>query len=83
MGLTASIHLNIENLAKDMLQNGGLLTEFRQDAKPDKTQFSQRNRIVAGMADATIVIETAIKGGSMITAELARNYNRDVFALPR
>jgi len=70
------------NLAKDMLQNGGLLTEFRQDAKPDKHNFPRRNRIVAGMADATIVIETAIKGGSMFTAELARNYNRDVFALP-
>lgn len=71
-----------KNLAKEMVQNGGLLTEFMQDCKPDKHNFPRRNRIVAGMADATIVIETAVKGGSMITAELARNYNRDVFALP-
>jgi len=71
-----------KSLAKDMLQNGGLLTEFRQKTKPDKHNFPRRNRIVAGMADATIVVETAIKGGSMITAELAHNYNRDVFAFP-
>lgn len=69
-------------LAKDILQQGGLITEFRKGNKPDKHNFPKRNRIVAGMADATIVIETAIKGGSMITAELANNYNRDVFALP-
>ncbi|CAN5487620.1 DNA-processing protein DprA [soil metagenome] len=69
-------------LAKEMLQKGGLLTEFMQQTKPDKHNFPRRNRIVAGMADATIVIETAVKGGSMITAELAYNYNRDVFALP-
>lgn len=71
-----------KNLAKDILQHGGLLTEFRNGVKPDRFNFPSRNRIVAGLADATIVIETAIKGGSMITAELANNYNRDVFALP-
>lgn len=71
-----------KSLAKDMLSNGGLLTEFRRNTKPDKHNFPKRNRIVAGMADATIVIETASKGGSMITAELAYNYNRDVFAIP-
>lgn len=70
------------SLAKQMLQNGGLLTEFKKDTLPDKHNFPRRNRIVAGMADATIVIETAIKGGSMITAELANGYNRDVFAFP-
>ena len=70
-------------LAKDMLKhNGGLLTEFRSKSKPDKHNFPTRNRIVAGMADATIVIETEIKGGSMITAELANSYNKDVFAFP-
>jgi DNA processing protein len=69
-------------LAKEIVQRGGLLTEFRKGDKPDKHNFPKRNRIVAGMADATVVIETAIKGGSMITAELANNYNRDVFALP-
>ena len=71
-----------KSLAKDMLQHGGLLTEFRKNTKPDKHNFPRRNRIVAGMADATVVVETAIKGGSMITAELAHNYNRDVFAFP-
>lgn len=71
------------NLAKDMIKNkGGLLTEFRSKTKPDKHNFPSRNRIVAGMSDATIVIETGIKGGSMITAELANSYNKDVFAIP-
>ena len=69
-------------LAKDILLNGGLLTEFRKNTSPDKHNFPKRNRIVAGMSDATLVIETAVKGGSMITAELAYNYNRDVFAVP-
>ncbi len=71
-----------KSLAKEMLQHGGLLTEFPKNSKPDKHNFPKRNRIVAGMADATIVIETASKGGSMITAELAHNYNRDLFAIP-
>lgn len=69
-------------LAKEITEQGGLLTEFRHSEKPGKYNFPKRNRIVAGMADATVVIETAVKGGSMITAELANNYNRDVFALP-
>lgn len=70
-------------LAKDMLKhNGGLLTEFRSKSKPDKHNFPTRNRIVAGISDATIIIETEIKGGSMITAELANSYNKDVFAFP-
>jgi DNA processing protein len=71
-----------KSLAKEISKQGGLLTEFRKGDKPDKHNFPKRNRIVAGMADATIVIETAVKGGSMITAELANNYNRDVFAVP-
>jgi DNA processing protein len=65
-----------------MSLNGGLLTEFNKETPPDRHNFPRRNRIVAGMADATIVVETAIKGGSMITAELANDYNRDVFAYP-
>jgi DNA processing protein len=70
-------------LAKDLIKHdGGLLTEFRSNTKPDKHNFPTRNRIVAGMSDATIVIETSIKGGSMITAELANGYNKDVFAIP-
>ncbi len=71
-----------KTLAKEMLNEGGLLTEFVFATKPDKHNFPRRNRIVAGMSDATIVVETALKGGSMITAELANNYNRDVFAFP-
>jgi len=71
-----------KSLAKEMLLNGGLLTEYRKNTQPDKYSFPRRNRIVAGMSDVTLVIETAAKGGSMITAELAYNYNRDLFALP-
>ena len=70
-------------LAKDMIKHGGgLITEFFSKTKPDKHNFPQRNRIVAGLCDATIIVETNIKGGSMITAELANGYNRDVFAIP-
>lgn len=70
-------------IAKEMLKNGGgLLTEFRINSKPDKHNFPVRNRIVSGISDATVVIETGCKGGSMITAELANGYNRDVFAFP-
>jgi DNA processing protein len=70
-------------LAKQMVaEGGGLLTEFTSGTKPDRHNFPTRNRVVAGMADCTIVVETDIKGGSIITAELANNYNRDVFAFP-
>ncbi len=70
-------------LARQMLdQGGGLLTEFPMGTKPDKHNFPTRNRVVAGMCDATIVMETDVKGGSMITAELAQGYHRDVFAFP-
>jgi len=69
-------------LAKDIVTHGGLLTEFTSNTKPDKHNFPSRNRVVAGICDATIVVETGIKGGSMITAELANSYNRDVFAVP-
>jgi DNA processing protein len=71
------------NLAKDMVKHGGgLLTEFFSDTVAGKHNFPNRNRIVAGMSDAVIVIETGLKGGSMITADLANGYNRDVFAFP-
>jgi DNA processing protein len=68
--------------ADKMLDNGGLLTEFPSGTIPDRENFPQRNRIVAGMADATVVIEASIKGGALITAEIANSYNRDVFAFP-
>ena len=70
------------SLAKNMVNNGGLLTEFASSTKPDKHNFPIRNRIVAGMSDAIIVVETGTKGGSIITAELANGYNKDVFAFP-
>jgi DNA processing protein len=71
------------NLAKEMIkQGGGLLTEFYSDTTAEKHHFPVRNRIVAGLSDAVVVVETGVKGGSMITAELANGYNRDVFAYP-
>ncbi len=69
-------------LSKRILNGGGLLTEFGPGIQPEKHHFPSRNRIVAGMADATIVVETGEKGGSIITAELAQGYHRDVFAFP-
>ncbi len=68
--------------ADDMLENGGLLTEFRSKTNPDRHNFVMRNRIVAGLADAVVVLESAAKGGSLITADIAASYYRDVFALP-
>lgn len=69
-------------LAREMMENGGVLTEFPWGTKPDKQNFPRRNRIVAGMCDALLVVETDVKGGSMITAEIALSYNRDIFAIP-
>ncbi len=68
--------------AVEMVSHGGLLTEYPSYTSIDKMNFVARNRIVAGMADATIVVESAEKGGSLITARIANEYNRDVFAFP-
>lgn len=68
--------------AISMMNQGGLLTEFMSGTNPDRQNFIKRNRIVAGMSDATIVVESAIKGGALITAELAESYHRDCFAFP-
>lgn len=68
--------------AAEMVKNGALITEFTTDTKPDRENFPMRNRIVAGMVDAVIVIESGASGGSMITADLANGYSRDVFAVP-
>lgn len=65
-----------------MEENGGFITEFWSTTNPDKENFVRRNRIVAGMTEATIVIESADRGGSLITANIANDYNRDVFAVP-
>jgi DNA processing protein len=69
-------------VAEKMIQNGALLTEYMSGTNPDRENFPSRNRIVAGMCDATIVIESGMKGGALITADIANSYNRDVFAFP-
>jgi DNA processing protein len=68
--------------AVEMLENGGLLTDFPSNTNPDKPNFIKRNRIIAGLSDATLIIESANKGGSLITADMAFSYSRDVFAFP-
>ena len=68
--------------AAQMLNHGGLLTEFMSQTNADKPNFVRRNRIVAGLADTTVVIESKAKGGSLITAEIAQSYDRSVFAFP-
>ncbi len=68
--------------AEKMVNNGGVLTEFMSLTNPDRENFPSRNRIVAGMVDAVIVVESAIKGGALITADIANGYNREVFAVP-
>lgn len=69
-------------IAQQMLERGGLLTEYTSKTPPDRENFPMRNRIVAGLCDALIVVETAVKGGSMITAKFGNEYNKDVFAVP-
>lgn len=71
-----------ESLAKNMLNKGGLVTEFFSKTKPERFNFPMRNRIIAGLADVTIVVEAAEKGGALITAKFANDYNRDVCAIP-
>jgi len=68
--------------AHQMLENGGLISEFTYETAIAREHFPMRNRIIAGMSDALIVVETAQSGGSMITAHLANGYNKDVFAVP-
>lgn len=71
-----------KSLAERMLHQGGLLTDFPSGTNPDRENFPSRNRIIAGLSDATIVIEASMKGGALITAEIANSYNRDVFSVP-
>ena len=68
--------------ANEMISHGGLITEYMTHTKIDKLNFVRRNRITAGLSDATIVVESAAKGGGLITARISREYNRDVFAFP-
>ncbi|MCR4603085.1 MAG: DNA-processing protein DprA [Prevotella sp.] len=68
--------------AKEMVRQGGLLTEYMSETRADKMNFVKRNRIVAGISDATLLVESASKGGGLITARIAQDYNRSVFAFP-
>lgn len=74
-----SLHASI---AAKMLENGGLLSDFPSETRIDRQNFLRRNRIIAGLADATIIVESAEKGGALVTADIANSYNRDVFAFP-
>ncbi len=71
-----------KDIAKKMVNHGGLITENPFGTKPDAHNFPARNRIIAGLCDALIVVEAAAKGGALITAEIANSYNKDVFAIP-
>ena len=70
------------NVAAEMLQRGGVLTDFMSGTNPDRENFLRRNRLIAGLADATIVVESAEKGGSLVTADIAFSYGRDVYTFP-
>ena len=70
------------NVAIQTLGKGGILTEYTTGTEPEKHNFVARNRIIAGMADAVVVVESKARGGSLITAQMAQDYSRDVFALP-
>lgn len=75
-----SIHTSI---AREMEEkNGGLVSDFMSNSPIEKTNFLRRNRIIAGLSDATVIVESAKKGGALVTAEIANSYNRDVFAFP-
>ena len=68
--------------AKEIIAHGALVSDFVSDTMPDRNNFVKRNRLIAGMADATLVVESGLKGGALITADLAQSYNRDVLAFP-
>lgn len=70
------------NTAKEILKNGGLLTDYWSKTNPFPENFPKRNRIVAGMSQATIIVEAAIKGGALVTANLTSSYNRELYAVP-
>jgi len=69
-------------VAREMQDQGGLLSDFMSGTKPDRENFPKRNRIIAGLSDATLVVEARKKGGALITADIANSYSRDVFAVP-
>lgn len=70
------------SIAQRMVENGGLLSEYAHDAKPDREHFPMRNRIISGLSDVVLVVETAASGGSMITVQFAERHGREIFAVP-
>ncbi len=70
------------SLGRKIMENGALLTDFLSGSKPERENFPKRNRIIAGLCDAIVVVEAAVTGGALITANIANTYNRDVFAIP-
>lgn len=81
-GLDQIYPFSNRGLAERMIDQGGLLTEFPSGIRLNKDLFPRRNRVIAGLSDATVVVESAEKGGALITADIANSYNRDVFAMP-
>ena len=81
-GLDRIYPYNHKELSAQMIENGGVLAEFPSGTLPDRNNFPMRNRIVAGMSDVTVVVESHIAGGALITAHLASGYNREVAAFP-
>jgi DNA processing protein len=77
--LYPSIHTSV---ARSILEKGGLLTDFSSGTLPERNNFIKRNRIIAGLSDATLVVESGVTGGALITADIAWSYNRDVLAVP-
>jgi DNA processing protein len=74
-----SLHSGV---AKSILENGGQLTDFSSGTLPERNNFIRRNRIIAGISDATLIVESGLRGGALITADIAASYNRDVMAVP-
>ena len=70
------------NIARKIEESGALVTDFPSDEKPERNNFIKRNRIIAGLSEATVVVESGSRGGALITADIANSYNRDVFAFP-
>ncbi len=70
------------SVAREIVQQGALLTEFPSDCPMDRNNFIRRNRIIAGLSDLTVVVESDIRGGALITADIANSYDREVFAFP-
>jgi DNA processing protein len=81
-GLSRLYPASHREVASQIARKGALITEFLHDEKPESINFVKRNRIIAGLADATLVMESGEHGGALITADIANSYNRDVFAFP-